>query len=165
MRKILVLLLLLVPVPLLAETYQWTDSRGTVNFTEDLGRVPKKYRRKVKLLGQDDAATPGAETAETAKPVARAIEAGTAKKVVYGDKDEKGWRSEFTQLKGDLKLAEQDLTDYRARLGDTSKMTRTEYLNLTSSVKHQEYRVQELRKRLEGLNAAADQAGVPADLR
>lgn len=33
--------------PLFAEIYSWTDSSGTVNFTEDYSSVPPKYRKKV----------------------------------------------------------------------------------------------------------------------
>ena len=37
-----------------AETYTWTDAQGTVHFTEDLGTVPAKLRKKVRKLGDDE---------------------------------------------------------------------------------------------------------------
>ena len=41
--------LILFALPAIAETYTWEDDLGTVNFTEDLGNVPKKYRKKGSL--------------------------------------------------------------------------------------------------------------------
>lgn len=38
-----------------AETYSYMDEHGTVNFTEDIASVPKKYRKKIKRY--DDLAT------------------------------------------------------------------------------------------------------------
>ena len=65
MKKLLVLLLLLYPLSASAETYQWVDERGTTNFAEDLGKVPKKYRKKAKRLGEgEDTSSTGA----TGKP-------------------------------------------------------------------------------------------------
>ncbi len=32
-----------------AEMYKWVDDKGTVNFTEDYSKIPKKYRKKVKV--------------------------------------------------------------------------------------------------------------------
>lgn len=31
-----------------ADTYSWTDEQGTVNFSEDLGSVPKQFRKKAR---------------------------------------------------------------------------------------------------------------------
>ena len=66
MKKLLVLLLLLYPLSAVAVTYEWTDEKGTVNFTEDLGNVPKKYRKKVKVLGADEGGAP--QIIESAEP-------------------------------------------------------------------------------------------------
>lgn len=53
MKKSFVVLSLLfsTSLPVAAETYSWTDGNGTVNFTEDVGSIPKKYRKKAKMYG------------------------------------------------------------------------------------------------------------------
>jgi hypothetical protein len=166
MKKLLVVLLLLYPLSASAQTYQWTDERGTVNFTEDLGKVPKKYRKKVKVLGLDESGVP--QVIESTEPgKGRTKELGTPKdnKALYGGKDEAAWRNEFATAKRELKVTEQELADLRGRMGDTSKMSRSEYLALQNTINHNEFRVQELRKRLDLLREKADKAGVPADLR
>jgi Domain of unknown function (DUF4124) len=48
-----------------AETYTWTDEQGTVHFTEDLEKVPKKIRNKARILEN-------IEPAQIEKPVVSA---------------------------------------------------------------------------------------------
>ena len=50
MKKLILLLLLLTPAAH-AETYKWTDSAGTVHFSESLAEVPASYRKSAKPLG------------------------------------------------------------------------------------------------------------------
>lgn len=171
MKKLLLLLLLLYPLSALAETYQWTDERGTVNFAEDLGKVPKKYRKKAKRLGSEEPppreSSAPAATPETAKPrgVEEKGEKGSEKNKTYGGKDELAWRREFQQANARLQSGQTELDTLNARLADTSRMTRSEYLIIQNSIKHSEARVRELRKKLDQLNSTADRYEVPADFR
>lgn len=50
MKKLILFLLLLAPAAH-AETYQWTDSAGTVHFSESLAEVPASYRKNARALG------------------------------------------------------------------------------------------------------------------
>lgn len=50
MKKLTLFLLLLAPAAH-AETYQWTDSAGTIHFSESLAAVPASYRKSAKPLG------------------------------------------------------------------------------------------------------------------
>lgn len=47
-----------------AETYQWVDEKGTVNFTQDYGSIPERYRDQVK--GKPD--EPGEDPKVSEKP-------------------------------------------------------------------------------------------------
>ncbi|WP_129125727.1 DUF4124 domain-containing protein [Geomonas oryzae] len=163
MKKLLVLLLLLYPLSAIAETYQWTDERGTVNFAEDLGKVPKKYRKKAKRLGVDEEPVKIINDAP-AEPKAKKDEPEAGKKL-YGGKDEAAWRREFSQAEFNLKNAESDLATLKGRLRDTSTMSRSEYLSIQNSIRYAEDRVQAQRKRLELLQESADRLGVPAEYR
>ena len=174
--KILIpcLLVVLFAFPASAETYTWEDDQGTVNFTEDLGNVPAKYRKKVKIVGEDELLSPAA-TGEGEKPGAKGRGTGEPKegppsvkqdkkKVVYGGKDAETWKSEFGALNADLKAAEKQLVEYRNRLKDTSSMSRSEYLSLQNTIKSIEYSVVGQRKKLDDLKKEAETAGVPANL-
>lgn len=49
--KKLILFLLLLATAAHAETYKWTDSAGTVHFSESLAEVPASYRKSARPLG------------------------------------------------------------------------------------------------------------------
>lgn len=167
-------------VPAIAETYIWEDERGTVNFSGDLGNVPKKYRKKARIVGgeeppsaeaKDEKEKPAArQQADSSKGEAVPVSGKSApapepdKKVVYGGKDADVWKSEFGAVKAELKAAESQLAENRDRLKDTSGMSRQEYLSINNTIKHFEYRVLELRKKLDGLKRDAAAADVPAEL-
>jgi len=158
MKKLLVLLLLLYPLSALAVTYEWTDQSGTVNFTEDLGKVPKKYRKKVKVLGADESGAPQVID-EPVKGKSKETAVQKEKNAPAG-KGETGLRGEYAVAKANLQATEDELTDLRRRVGDTSKMSRTEYLSLQNTIKQEEFRAQEQKRKLESLREAAKKAGV-----
>ena len=159
MKKLLVVLLLLYPLSASAQTYEWTDDGGTVNFTEDLGKVPKKYRKKVKVLGADDSGTPQViENTEPAKTKPKESAASQDKKA-SGSKDDAASRKDYAIAKANLAATEQEIADLRARLDDTSKMSRGEYLTIQNSLKQDEFRAQEKRKKVEQLRESAGKCG------
>jgi hypothetical protein len=158
MKKLLVLLLLMYPLSAIAVTYEWTDRSGTVNFTEDLGKVPKKYRKKVKVLGADEGGT-ALVIDEPAK--GKPKETGTQKdKKAPGGDGETGIRGEYAVAKANFQATEDELSDLRRRVGDTSKMSRSEYLSLQNTIKQEEFRLQEQKRKLESLREAAKKSGV-----
>ncbi|MBU5636515.1 DUF4124 domain-containing protein [Geomonas sp. Red69] len=164
MKRLLVLLLLLYPLTAAAETYQWTDERGTVNFADDLGQVPKKYRKKARRLGEEE---PGPRVIEggAAEPAKAKPDGAQVGKKLYGGKDEAAWRREFLQAESNLNNAQSDLATLKGRLADTSRMTRSEYLAIQNSIKYAEDRVQAQQKKLDQLRESADHAGVPPDFK
>ena len=161
-------------LPAIAETYTWEDDQGTVNFTEDLGNVPKKYRKKVKVVGEE--ALPSPEVKEGGeKPAAKGKGTGgprketsagkqDTKKAMYGGKDADAWKSAFESLNGELKAAEKQLVEYQGRLKDTGSMSRSEYLSIQNTIKSLENAVLVRRKKLDELKSEAGIAGVPAEL-
>jgi hypothetical protein len=163
MKKLLVLLLLLYPLSALAVTYEWTDQHGTVNFADDLGNVPKKYRKKAKVIGAEDSGVP--QVTETTEPLKGKAKTEEAKGKLYDGKDEKTWHKDLLAAKNELLRADSDLKDLRARLNDTSKMSRSEYLSITTTIKNSEIKVQQLQKKLNDMRDTAERLGVPGDIR
>ncbi|MBT0654352.1 DUF4124 domain-containing protein [Geomobilimonas luticola] len=174
MKRLLAMLVIISAVPAHAVTYKWVDKKGTVSFTEDLGKVPPEYRKKVVILDADvptgpeiteideSKGKPDATGAESAKD---RTTAGDKKAILFGGKDENVWRKDFGRLKSDLRAAEDQAEQLRGRLADTSKMSRTEYLSIQASLKNVELRVQELKTKLSALEETANKAGVPAGAR
>lgn len=166
MKTLLVMMLLLYPLTAAAETYEWTDESGIVNFTEDLGKVPKKYRKKARRVGEESDVTPGTDLAPAPAPAEHGKGEGAQKgKTLYGGKDENTWRRDFLNAKFDLQQSQADLEELQGRLRDTSKMSRSEYLTIQNTIKHAEKRLQQRQKRMEQLKELADRAEVPADFR
>jgi uncharacterized protein DUF4124 len=168
--------MVLIALSAIADTYTWVDDQGTVNFTEDLGNVPARYRKKVKVFG--DVELPPAEVNEGGeKPArkgkvegAREIKPGAPaagkdkKKAVYGGKESETWKAEFAALDADVKAAEKQLVETRHRMQDTGGMSRYEFLTLQNTLKSLENSVLLRRKKLEELKKEAETAGLPAEL-
>ena len=51
-------LVLLLPNPVSAETYQWTDKDGNVGFADSLEKVPPKFRSSAKRLEEKESKEP-----------------------------------------------------------------------------------------------------------
>lgn len=160
-------MLLLYPLSASAVTYEWTDQNGTVNFTEDLGRVPKKYRKKAKKLNGEENGTPQiTESSEPAKGKAKESAGrptGTADKKTLSSKEETALRNDWLAAKARVQSLERSVTDLRGRLADTSKMSRNEYLSLQNTLKQEEFQLQEQTKRLDQARETAQKAGVNLD--
>ena len=161
MKKLLVMLLLLYPLSATAVTYEWTDEAGTVNFTEDFGNVPKKYRKKVKVLGAEESGAP--LIIESAEPAKGKTRDGGTPQDKKGGKEEAALRKEYTSAKINLQATEQDIVELRSRLGDTSKMSRSEYLAIQNTLKQMEFRAQEQKKKVNELLDNAAKAGIALD--
>jgi hypothetical protein len=174
---IIVAILVMFAVPAAAVTYEWVDDQGTVNFTEDLGNVPPKYRKKARVVGAEDETAPPAtsETKEAAKPAQKPEGTGQTPeqpaaekkdlKKAYGGKSAEAWQAEFTKINGDIKAEEVQLVQLRGRLSDIGKMSRVEYLSILNTIKNSENRILGLRKKRDALNEEANKAEVPADIR
>jgi len=162
------------------ETYTWVDDQGTVNFSEDLGSVPPKFRKRVRLLDDmqpppDEGAREGGKApvagAAGEEPAGRGEEKAPARekakekpkeKELYAGRDGETWKQEYGALKADLKGAERQLVRYREHLKDPSILSRDEYLSIEHSIRLQEKIVLDLRKRVEDFKGEAAAAGVPA---
>ncbi|MCM0083416.1 DUF4124 domain-containing protein [Geomonas sp. Red32] len=174
MKTLLLALLLIYPVSALAVTYEWTDNHGTVHFTDDRGEIPKKYRKKAKILGEDEVEAPSAPAGspknekagkKPAEGQGDAKEAAEKPNKKYGDKDEAGWRLAFQNANASIQRAEAELESLKARLTDTSNMSRGEYLSIQNSIKHTQSILDERKQKLRDLKNEADRAEVPASYR
>lgn len=101
-----------------AETYSWVDDNGTYNFSEDFSSVPKKFRKKVKRLGDAGGGTVAPSSASTEKksdvvlaaPV-KSTPAAADDKQLYNGKSRDAWRQEFDTHEAELKALEQRLDE------------------------------------------------------
>lgn len=94
-----------------AETYSWTDDKGTYNLTDDLSNVPKKYRSSVRRSYESDA--PMKESANQEKGSVPAVTGRSAAvektdggtqggSREYEGKTLDAWRTELSQKEAEL---------------------------------------------------------------
>lgn len=173
--SVLVLLVFTCAGSSLAETYKWVDDKGTVNFADDLSQVPKKYRKKVRTMGDmgPSAAEPADPFGESrpvkgaeSSPVAGGKGEESGKKdTLYGSKSGEAWKGEFSALRADIAATDSQIAELNGRLSDTGGMSRTEYLSIQNTMKNLRYHREEANRKLDALNEAASRAGVPGQYR
>lgn len=157
-----------------ADIYKWVDQRGTVNYTEDPGKVPSKYRKKVTVITEGGA--PAEKVVEQGReekkpeavlkdvenePAARQEKA----KAVYDGKDEDAWKAEFRALRSEIKASEAELVARRSRMASPGTMSRGEYLGVQREAKMLEETLTGLNGKLSALEESAQRAGVPLGIR
>jgi hypothetical protein len=173
---IIVAILVMFAVPAVAVTYEWEDSQGTINFTEDLGSIPKQYRKKAKVLGAEEEVAPAENgqgdvpgetvTGSGAKEQGKSAEQpAVEKKKTFGGRSADSWKNDFADIDRKIKSEDEHLGDLKSSIQDTSKLSRGEYLSIQLSIKESENRLKRLREKLDTLNSDANRAGVPAELR
>lgn len=140
MRFVLVIVfMLMLAGELGAETYSWVDESGTYNFSEDLSRVPKKYRKNVNRRGdmrkQDaaPAASPAnASPEKSTQADPRQVEDSNGKSgglpggdtQLYGGKTQDAWRKELNVHESELNRLEQQLDQLQKQIKKPTGLSR-----------------------------------------
>lgn len=105
-----------------AETYSWTDAQGTMHFTEDLGAVPAKLRKKVKKLGGDEpasipAAKPESQTSSAKVPaVAPAGKGEPQSTEAYAGKTYDQWKQDLADREAAMRGVRQRIDEIAGQL-------------------------------------------------
>lgn len=180
MKRLLAVLMLIMPLGAEAATYSWTDASGTMHFTDDPGAVPKKFRKKARQVDGDapaPAASPSTRAAtekqnipaaarqtqpEAVPPAAPPAAAGAATR--YGDRTAGEWQAEFRSMRKRLKEIEQQFEQARAEGGDGKTILRREKieeLNARNKKLNEEYEA--VRLRFNQLAEQANKVGLPPE--
>lgn len=142
MRTVLMTgLLLALASPLHAESYSWVDDGGTYHFTEDLSRVPKKYRGRLRVRGDLTEVSPPAPAAPDGAGAGAPPPAGSPGGQVatpsrsgaplFGGRSEEAWRSQQAQLEGELRLLEGQLEQLRKQATPPTGIPRERLAEIT----------------------------------
>jgi hypothetical protein len=124
---ILILLLLVCPsISHVAEIYKWVDKDGTVNFADDLNKVPPEYRDQVKIEEVRDSEkiqspTPGPASGRTTEEEKR-----DAKGM-----GEEYWRERVRPWKKQLKQAQEDYKNTNYKIDDALEVVKGRFLSKT----------------------------------
>ncbi len=178
MKRLVLLVLLVLPLQVSAEIYSWTDASGTVHFTEDLGSVPKNYRAKAlrQARGEDmtgsaplsasEAGLPEATPAPASKqlPDTVAAEPGITPATRFGSRSAAEWQAEFRSLRQKLAQIEQQQEQLRKDGGDGTKaLSRQQIEEINARNKQLSGEYEATRLRFNQLVEHANQAGLPPE--
>ncbi|NJD90680.1 MAG: DUF4124 domain-containing protein [Geobacter sp.] len=103
-----------------AETYTWTDSAGTVHFTEDPGTVPKKLRNTVRKLDDAEQPQPDNRVKEAqpgSSPDAAAEEQSTDG--MFDGKSYGQWQQELASREADMVAVQKRIDEIAEQLKHT----------------------------------------------
>lgn len=179
------LLLLSVPTVCSAEIYKWVDEKGQTGFSDDLGKVPKKFRDAAVVEEKQEQAVEILENGQADKGAKKDADAkGEQKKDVRAEqkKDAKGqekdkekrtfdgktgdaWKQDFARQKYQIKSLEEQAAGLKERMASGSKMSRGEYLTLQNTQRDLDVRIGKAKSKLEALSQAADKAELPQEFR
>lgn len=136
--------LLLFTSPAPAQVYQWEDEEGTLHMTDDLKKIPEKYREGMREIVLPDEETEEEEAASgPAGTDAAKADLPTAQRDNQGH-DREWWQARvngWRQKKGD---AERKLAEANGRLGKIRRV------NPTVALKQEEAAVREEIRRRQG---------------
>lgn len=104
---ILVLLILSSPLVFAQEIYQWVDEKGTVHFTDDLGKIPEIYQDQMKERKTPPEPTP-APSPSARPPQSEAPPQPSAEKKDILGRGEDWWRDKAMEWKQKLIKAQKD---------------------------------------------------------
>jgi hypothetical protein len=173
MRWEIVLVLAMFACPAVcAEIFEWIDDQGVVHFTDDLDKVPAKFRKKMQIKtpaagGSGDAAV------EKLQPPVIVVSPPKIKELLYGGHNEQWWRSRITAAQEEIKKS-QDLLEvkkqsldelHRKRVIFQKPSDRVAYFALADEVSGDEEKIKTLQAQFAVLLAEADTVGVPQEWR
>lgn len=112
---LLIILSVLISTPGFTQTYKWVDEKGGVHFTNDVTKIPEKYRPKVDKIGISD------EKIET-----KIDKDSTPKKKedVYKDQAGRGeeyWKNRVEEWKKKLKAALESMEQARMKYNELTE--------------------------------------------
>lgn len=170
-------LLLAIPVLCSAQIYKWVDEKGQTGYSDDLGKVPGKYRDKAVVEEKQEQAVEIIENSAPDKTAKKGDEAKEEQKKdskgqnkdkdkrTYDGKTGEAWKKDFASQIFQIRSLEEQLAGIKERMADGSKMSRDEYLTLQHTQRDLEVRLEKAKKKLAALNETADKAEVPAEFR
>lgn len=174
MNRIVILICLAFPVifqgSALAVTYSWIDSEGTVNFTEDPGSVPLKYRKKVRRL--DDASTAAAQTSQQAPKSEQhqpdnanqtATKSQADSSQLYAGKTFEQWKKELSDKESEMNSLNKRTSDMVVIINNTKN--REERDKLMGEYKSMTARFKELKAQYTQIVDAARRAGLTVNIK
>lgn len=154
-------------LPVMAETYTWTDKNGTVNFSDDYSSVPKQYRKKVRRLGDMDASPASTDTGKSSGSATASPGAAGTNPVdgLYGGKKAEVWQQEFKAREAEYKQLENQLAQLESLIKNPVGISQERMWKLPQEFRETQKQYNEALRAYNDLNDAANKAQLPVEFR
>lgn len=172
MKKLLIALCFIIassPCYGAGSIYQWTDSNGVTNFTDDPETIPKAYRNKAIRRETDGKIKPlpAAPSEPAIKPPPPAPAEPEEQR--YGGHVGTWWQEQFRSLRSEVKNLKEGLDAKQAQLVQLRRKRAIymrardrEAVNAAQArIDADSARLSDLQKQLDALERAADEASLP----
>ena len=123
---ILFLLLVSVSISNAASIYKWVDKNGSVNFTDDLSKVPPEYRDQIQIEETRDV-----EKTQTPSPAPASVRKTEEEKRDAHGRGEEYWRETVRPWKKQLEEATEAYENTNRKIADLHESLRGRYLSKT----------------------------------
>jgi hypothetical protein len=123
---ILILLLVLPSISHAADIYKWVDKDGTVNFADDLNKVPPEYRDQVKKEEVRDS-----QQIQPSTPGPASVQKTEEEKRDAKGMGEEYWRERVRPWKEQLKQAQEDYKNTNYKIDDALEVVKGRFLSKT----------------------------------
>lgn len=177
MKLLIGLLLLALPLQVSAEVYSWTDAKGTVHFTEDIAKVPRQYRKKLAVRGEDLQsapleAAPRQEAVNTGEvsPAAPAVVAekpgaGTSETTAsYAGRSASSWQAAFREKRAAVQAIDDQIRQLQTEMtSPTSLITPAKAAELNARRTELMRQYESAAASLNQLVDQANKAGLPPE--
>lgn len=144
---LLPLLLLLVVTAASADMYTWTDTEGTVHFTENPAEIPRPFRSTMRKLGETPSSpqvpppSPPPEATAAPAPRTTAPPAAGGSGGTYGGRSFEEWSKEFSEREAAMTAIRKRIVEVQGLLQggsrdrEASSKLATEHQQLTAQFK------------------------------
>ena len=161
-------------------TYEWTDDKGTVTFSDNPTQIPGKYSKQVKKRETVKGETPQVRLDQDSSPKRKQ---SSQRVEIYGGHDEGWWRGQFSgtraeieKIKVNLESKRQNLKDlhYKKVISNSSqtegifgnpRKNRENYRSAYEEIHEDEKKINVLEQKLIELENEAARNGVPLEWR
>jgi hypothetical protein len=111
----LIILLILISTPGYTQVYKWVDEKGVVHFTDDMTKIPDKYRPKTDKIGVPE---------EKSEPKLERDSSQKKKEDHYKDqlgRGEEYWKSKVDEWKKKLRIAQEKIETARIKYNELTE--------------------------------------------
>jgi hypothetical protein len=125
--KMAILLLLVLPsISHAAEIYKWVDKDGTLNFADDLDKVPPEYRDQIQIEETKDS-----EKTQMPSPAPASLQKTEEQKRDAQGMSENYWRDRVRPWKKQLEEATEGYENANKKIDDALETLKGRYLSKT----------------------------------